>query len=209
MELLRPDNPKLNLRSRELTKVDFFSNDTKNLIAEMKRISLGQCIDNQTAKRSVVGLSAPQLGYCVRVILIDQKANPNAINLEPDIKILINPKIISASDNESLMREGCWSTGDICGAVLRPDEVTVSAIDENGNKFIFKSSNPFQSHILQHEIDHLDGIRFPSRIRDPKYLHIVAKDEFQDYRENWRTWGKLCPLKEWLVMYKGEKNANV
>jgi len=209
IELLKPNDPRLNLRSRELQLDEIFTDQIKKLIFEMKRIAVGERSGSQPAKRSTVGLSAPQLGEFVRLILIDQKAGPDAVNFEPDLKVFINPKIVSSSETESLMREGCWSTGNICGAVLRPDQVTVSAVDENGNELEFTSSNPFQSHILQHEIDHLDGIRFPSRIRNQKYLHLVGQDEFQDYRQNWSTWEKLCPFDYWLKMYEGGDGANI
>lgn len=71
-------------------------------------------------------------------------------------------------------------------------------------KFIHKSSNLFQSRILQHEIDHLDGIRFPSRVRNPQQLHLVEFDDFQNYRENWATWTKYYPFEKWLQMYEGK-----
>lgn len=209
MNLLKPNDPKLNLLSRELSDNELDSVEVTNLIFEMKRIATGERTGSQVAKRSTVGLSAPQLGQLVRVILVDMKATPDKINYDPDLKIFINPEIISASESESLMREGCWSTGQICGAVLRPDQVTVSALNEKGERIILVSDNPFQSHILQHEIDHLDGIRFPSRVRDPKQLHLVGVDEFQDYRQNWKDWTKLCPFEDWLKIYRGGQDANV
>ena len=210
MELLKPSNTKLNLRSREIETEEISSQAIKKLLSEMRRIAIGEPTKKQVGKRSTVGLSAPQLGMLVRVILVDLKADPSTPNTDPDLKIFINPRIIASSEVESIMREGCWSTGEICGAVSRPDKVTVSAIDEQGKELQFVSSNPFQSHILQHEIDHLDGIRFPSRIRDPKKLHMVARNEFQDYRENWMTWKKLCPVESWLKIYNGENSdANI
>lgn len=205
LELLDPSDQRLNLRSNEISVRELSSDDTKQLLSDMRTIASGVSDKSHPDRRSTVGLSAPQLGVQLRIILVDLKADPNAPNYKPDLKFFVNPRIVSASLSESLAREGCWSTGDICGAVSRPDEITVIALDEYGKEFVFTSQNQFQSHIFQHEIDHLDGIRFPSRIRNPKYLHIVARDEFQNYRENWKTWDKLCPVEEWLKVFNGEK----
>lgn len=204
-EFLEPLDSRLNLYSRELTVDELLSSNIKNIVDDMKRIASGERDEAHPERKALVGLAAPQIGEMLRVILIDTAADPSVPNFTPNLQVFINPRIINASSEENLMREGCYSTGEICGAVLRSQEVKVAAIDESGEEFEYASKNSFQAHILQHEIDHLNGIRFPSRIRDSSRLHQVDNDEFQDYRENWITWKKLYPFEKWLKIYMGIK----
>ena len=208
-EFLDPFDATLNCPSRELTIKGLMSSDIKSLIKDMRLIASGERDEDHPNRPTLVGLSSPQLGELVRVILVDIAADPSVPNFTPNLKLFINPRITDSSAKESLMREGCYSTGEICGAVMRPEVVEVVALDEKGIEFKYKSSNIFQSHIIQHEIDHLDGIRFPSRIRNQKHLHLVEPDDFQDYRENWSNWSKLYPFEKWLLMYEGGDYANI
>lgn len=206
-ELLTPTNRRLNLRSREVAIAELSSTVMQNVLADMRRIAVGERDDAHPEKRSLVGLAAPQLGELFRIILIDIAANPATPNFEPDLKFFVNPRIVEASANEVLDREGCYSTGEICGAVFRADSVTVEALDESGQPIIYRSANPFQARILQHEIDHLDGLRFPARVRNSAQLHRVAPDEFQAYRDNWATWSKSYPYQDWLKIYTGSSDG--
>jgi peptide deformylase len=204
-ELIDPLNHKLNLYCREVDIEELPSPEIQSTLSNMKSITVGERDEAHPDRRSLVGLSAPQMGELIRVIIIDIASDPAVSNFNPDLKFFINPRIIKSSPEENLGREGCFSVGEICGAVFRANEVTVAAIDENGKDFTYQSGNHFQARILQHEIDHLNGIRFPSRVREQKHLHRVGKDEFQDYRENWSTWDKIYPFQDWLKMYRGEK----
>ena len=204
--LIKPTDIRLNMRSKEVNIDDISSIDIQNLMNEMCRLATDKgAVNYKKTKTSLVGLSAPQLGDLVRIILVDLDAGPNDPNYTPNMKFFINPRIIAVSKKENLWKEGCFSTSDIVGAVYRHDKVTVVAYDEKGHEFTHISTNKFQARILQHEIDHLDGIRFPSRIRSPKQLHLVTKAEKKDYKQNWATWTKLYPFEKWLSMYNGEK----
>lgn len=204
-EFLDPYDKRLNLYSKEVSISDLSNSTLKSLLDDMLHIAKGERDENKPNGPTLVGLSAPQIGEFLRIILVDISANPAVPNFEPNLKFFINPRITGSSSEESLMREGCYSTGKIAGAVMRPESVTVIALDESGNEFEYTSENIFQSHILQHEIDHLNGVRFPSRIRNPKCLHIVEPNDFQSYRQNWMNWPKLCPYDDWLKMYEGIK----
>ena len=200
--LIKPTNHRLNLISQDVDIHDLSSLQIQNLLGDMRRIAAGKRANkDQPNKQSLAGLAAPQLGKLVRIILVDMDAIPTGPNFSPNLKFFINPRIIKASVKENLWKEGCFSTGEITGAVYRSNRVTVVAFDENGKEFIHNSDNPFQARILQHEIDHLDGIRFPSRVRNPKQLHLVNKNDRKDYKENWANWPKLCPFEEWLEIY--------
>jgi peptide deformylase len=202
---LGPYDAKLNRYSRELSGEELSSIEIQSILSDMKKLAYGERNAGNPNYPSLSGLAAPQIGEFIRLILVDLKADGKKVNLKPDLKFFINPKIIETSDSESPMREGCFSTGRICGAVIRPDWVRVSALDENGKQTEYRTPNIFQSHVIQHEIDHLNGIRFPSRIRNSNKFHYVEIEEFQDYRDNWGTWDKLCPYEDWLKMYEGTK----
>lgn len=203
-EFLNPFDTRLNLYSREVAIGELSSDAIKSVINDMLAIASGERDEAHPNRPTLVGLSAPQLGEMLRILLLDTSADPVAANFEPNLKVFVNPRITNASPEQALGREGCYSTGRICGAVLRASQVTVAALNEMGEEFEYTSANTFQSAILQHEIDHFNGIRFPSRITDPKHLHYVDAEDFQDYRENWRTWTKLCPMEDWLKMFGGK-----
>jgi peptide deformylase len=100
-----------------------------------------------------VGLAAPQVGILKRIAVIDVGDGP--INL-------INPEIISA-EGEYLDEEGCLSIPGEQGKVLRPEKVTVKALNEKGEEFILEGEG-LLARALCHEIDHLDGILFIDKL---------------------------------------------
>jgi len=112
-----------------------------------------------------VGLAAPQVGINLRIIVIDSV--PSAADKKP--MALINPVITGASSDTIVMEEGCLSIPGFRGEVRRPRLVSLKALDLNGQELIL-DANEIQSRILQHEIDHLDGILFVDR------LNIVRRD---------------------------------
>ena len=112
-----------------------------------------------------VGVAASQLGLDMRIVTVDvslyHKKHPNHGEL-----ILINPEIIKASGKQAF-REGCLSVPDFTGNVTRACEITVQAMNIKGEKFELSTSG-FESVVLQHEIDHLDGILFLDRVTSLK-----------------------------------------
>ncbi|MGH9856743.1 MAG: peptide deformylase, partial [Acidobacteriota bacterium] len=115
---------------------------------------------------------------------------------QPDLKEFINPEIIESSDELEEGREGCFSTSRVCGIVERAKKVRVRAYNRQGELFEHEFEG-FPARVAQHEIDHLDGIRFPDRITDDRNLHWVEENEFGDYRENWRNWAVNCSREKW------------
>ena len=100
-----------------------------------------------------VGIAAPQVGVLKRVIVID-------LGEEGDGRVykLVNPQIIKQK-GEQVCREGCLSVPGVTGDVVRPKEVVVEALDENGKKVKIKATD-LLAICLSHEIDHLDGVLF-------------------------------------------------
>jgi len=87
----------------------------------------------------------------------------------------------------------------IRGVVSRPKEIVIIAYDSNGNRLQEKFSG-FTARIVQHEIDHLNGIRFPDRVGKDGILHWVEKEELPYYRQTWQTWPNRCPWETWLSL---------
>ena len=118
--------------------------------------SLSTLIDDmlETMKNSNgVGLAAPQIGILKRVVVI----NVGDGNIE-----LVNPTIIAFS-GEQREGEGCLSCPGQYGVTLRPKIVKVKAQDRFGNEVVYQGQM-LKARAFCHEIDHLDGILFKSRI---------------------------------------------
>ncbi len=145
--------------------------------------------------RMLVGLAAPQIGESWRIVVVDTKVTPDRKN-GGQLECLINPEIIWRSRESEEGREGCFSAGPVWGLVRRPLVAKVKALTPEGEKVehIFEG---FTARIVQHEIDHLDGLRFPDRIKTDKKRHWVHAEEIPLYPENIRHWPRLCSRERW------------
>lgn len=112
-----------------------------------------------------VGLAAPQIGKSIRLIVVHVPEDEDDGTEEVSLR-LINPEIIKSS-GEQIGAEGCLSIPGIAGNVKRAQQVTVKAIDMD-NKPVRIKADGYLAVVLQHEIDHLDGIMFTDRIENPK-----------------------------------------
>ena len=107
---------------------------------------------------SAIGLASNQVGEPCRIIMFDLSAKdePN------DLIILINPEIIEA-DGQIVNEEGCLSIIDYRADVKRCERVTVQGLNRQGNPITLKKEG-FRAVVLQHEIDHLNGVLFIDHI---------------------------------------------
>jgi peptide deformylase len=112
-------------------------------------------------KADGLGLAANQVGLLESIIVIDPSAVESKHEYSPIA--LINPEIINSSEEESEYREGCLSVPTIYENVKRPKIVQVRYFDVNGSEKIVEDDD-FLSRVMQHEIDHLNGILFFERI---------------------------------------------
>ena len=105
-----------------------------------------------------IGLSAPQIGGSQRIIVIDIE------DVAPDYPpmALVNPKITHAS-GESLGEEGCLSLPRFRAMVRRAAEVSIQARTVSGESVDFEAEG-LMARVLQHEVDHLDGILITDRL---------------------------------------------
>ena len=117
-----------------------------------------------------VGLAAPQIGYNRRIILFGFENNIRYPEQAPlPITALINPEYEVLDSAVDSAWEGCLSVPGIRGLVERYKTIKYYGLDQNGNK-VSAIAAGFVARIIQHEIDHLDGIIFPFRVHDLKYL---------------------------------------
>ncbi|PKM81507.1 MAG: peptide deformylase [Firmicutes bacterium HGW-Firmicutes-13] len=100
-----------------------------------------------------VGLAAVQVGIPKKLVVIDIQ--------DGKLLELINPKIIK-SEGQEVDVEACLSIPGIMGEVPRAKKVTVEALNREGQKFIVEGED-FLARVLQHEIDHLEGVLFIDR----------------------------------------------
>ena len=118
-------------------------------------------------KYNGVGLAAVQVGVLKRVIVIDTYEKDEQF-------VLINPEIIKQK-GEQEVEEGCLSFPNKFGRIKRPSEITVVALDENGNKFKLTAKGLLAQAIC-HEVDHLNGELFVDKII-PGTLELVDPNQ--------------------------------
>jgi peptide deformylase len=111
-----------------------------------------------------IGLAAPQVGVQKRVVVVDVGEGP---------LVLVNPTIYAA-EGEQLGLEGCLSLPDLVGEVRRAEWVTVNGLNGQGRPVRLESEG-LLARVLQHEIDHLDGILFVARVEDLTRLWRVSE----------------------------------
>jgi peptide deformylase len=153
--VLRMGDPRLLQRSQELKA--FGTPDLQALLQDMR---------DTMAHLDGAGLAAPQIGVGLRVVIFGVHANPRYPDVEevPDT-VLINPVLTPLGDEMEEGWEGCLSVPGMRGAVPRYKRLRYRGVDVNGNGFQ-RDVEGFHARVVQHEVDHLDGILYPMRIRD-------------------------------------------
>ena len=123
--------------------------------------------------REGVGLAAPQIGHNLRMLVVYFTEDTDNGERVIDHR-LINPKVVSESVKKIALQggEGCLSVDDSHpGYVYRSAKIIVKAFDAQQMKEVFITARGYEAIVLQHELDHLDGVLF--------YDHINKKDPFQ------------------------------
>ena len=118
-------------------------------------------------KYNGVGLAGPQIGILKRIIVIDLYDDEGPMKL-------INPAIIREKGKQEV-EEGCLSFPNQYGKIIRPAEVTVEALNENGEKVKIKAKE-LLAQALCHEIDHLNGILFVDKILPGTLEYVEPKN---------------------------------
>lgn len=196
-----PCHQLLQARAEEVAVSDIASDKVQALIDRMFAIAKNERDDIESG--AMVGLAAPQIGVSKRIILVNTgfDSQKKAIG---ELKVYINPRITWSSDELQREMEGCYSVDKrLVGLVERPKQIKVVAYDREANRVEVECSG-LVATIFQHEIDHLEGVRFPDRIDNQAYLHWVTDEALAEYRLKWKNWDKTCPLDVWTAMKNGQ-----
>ncbi len=124
-----------------------------------------QFADMEAAMRSGpggVGIAAPQLGDNRRIMVVDCTVARHSCR-NHGLLHLVNPEIIEHSGDDVLGREGCLSVPDWIGMVSRARIIRLKYQDMQGETYEMEASG-FEARVIQHEVDHLDGILFIDRV---------------------------------------------
>jgi peptide deformylase len=122
-----------------------------------------------------VGLAAPQVNVAERVIVIELPADEEE-GTPAELYAFVNPEIVKVSREVEEDLEGCLSVPGYVGDVPRHTMVVVRGQDVYGKPQRVRA-NDYLARILQHEIDHLDGILFIDRVTDPANIHKITPEE--------------------------------
>jgi peptide deformylase len=141
--------------------------------AEIARVA-GDLLDTMRGQPKCVGIAAPQIAEEVRMVAIDCTDHPKA-TVQHGLLVLVNPRIVE-SDGAEVGREGCLSIPDFTANVRRATHVVVEAFEvASGGDLIPRriETETFEARLLQHEIDHLEGLLFLDRVDS------MARDVFR------------------------------
>jgi peptide deformylase len=145
LKIVKVPDPILIKKASSIQKID---DEILNLVSEM----IETC-----RKANGIGLAAPQIGKSIRLCII----NLEHVGLPPFA--LVNPKIAHKSFKKIELEEGCLSIPGVFGIVKRSASVTVKTMNLANKEHRFKADG-LLARVIQHEIDHLDGILFTSKI---------------------------------------------
>jgi len=154
-EVLRMGDPRLWQKSEPVRAFD--TPELRELLQDMR---------DTMAHLNGAGLAAPQIGVGLRVVIFGVHSNPRYPDVEevPDT-VLINPVLTPLGDELEDGWEGCLSVPGMRGWVPRFTRLRYKGFDENGKPFE-REVGGFHARVVQHEVDHLDGVLYPMRIRD-------------------------------------------
>lgn len=128
-----------------------------------------------------VGLAAPQVGrsiaVCVVEVPIDYDTDEEGRRIHPDVAmpmVLINPQIVEPSRKTENHEEGCLSFPGLRGSIPRSIEITVRCLDERGQPRELRLRD-FLARVVQHEVDHLNGVLFIDRMSAAKRFALKKR----------------------------------
>jgi peptide deformylase len=165
-------NPVLRQRARELTREELASAETQRFIDDLVETM---------RDANGAGIAATQVHVSLRIFAVEVKDNPR-YPYKPNIPltVLVNPVIEPLTTETFENYEGCLSVPNLRGLVDRFTEVKVTAWTRNGEPFE-RVARGLTAGTFQHENDHLDGVLFVDRVKDPRSLTTWA--DFDRYHK--------------------------
>ena len=157
--VLRMGHPLLRERAAEVVQVD--TPGLRALLQDMR---------DTMAALDGAGLAAPQIGVSLRVVIFGFEGNERYPDAPPvPYTELINPVLTPLTDQIEEDWEGCLSVPGLRGLVPRHARLRYAGLAPDG-QVIDRSVEGFHARVVQHEVDHLDGILYPQRIRDLRHF---------------------------------------
>jgi peptide deformylase len=154
-EVLKMGDPRLLAVAQPVGQ--FGTSELENLLTDMR-----ETMRNLNG----AGLAAPQIGVGLRVVIFGFEENPRYPDAEPvPYTVLVNPELTPIGDAQDEDWEGCLSVPGMRGLVPRYRELRYAGFDADGVP-IDRTVKDFHARVVQHEVDHLNGILYPRRIRD-------------------------------------------
>ena len=171
-DIITLPNARLRQRSHKIRAV---TDDVRQLVKNMTDAALDW--EDSRPHEISAALAAVQVDRLERVVIVrsdfDEKENR-------DFTVLINPQIVKYEGDIALDFEGCLSVKDIYGKVPRHTKIRVKALNIEGHEVRFKADG-FLARVIQHEIDHTNGIVFIDHIKDQQdaFYELDEKGELQ------------------------------
>lgn len=155
-------DPILRHIARQLTVREILAPNIQQLITNMRSTLI--------EKKLGIGLAAPQIGESLALAVIAVRPTPHRPEAEEFDRVLINPQITDHVGHKKQLWEGCISSGsngaaDLFAKVPRYSKIKVKYLDESGRQQ-HKEFAGLRAQVVQHEVDHLNGILFVDRVRD-------------------------------------------
>lgn len=156
-DVIKMGHPLLLARAKEVEK--FGTPELDNLITDMK---------DTMAALDGAGLAAPQIAVSQRIVIFGVTINSRYPDVDavPET-VLINPEISIIDTERESAWEGCLSIPHMRGLVPRYTSIRYRGYDAQGN-LIERDAHGFHARVVQHEVDHLDGVLYPFRVEDMK-----------------------------------------
>ncbi|HXR91418.1 MAG TPA: peptide deformylase [Steroidobacteraceae bacterium] len=152
--VMRMGNPLLRQVAAPVTR---FDQSLRELIADM---------DDTMRALNGAGIAAPQIGVSLRVVIFEVRENPRYPQVAPvPYTKLINPVLTPLGDEQEEGWEGCLSVPGMRGLVPRFRRLRYQGLGVDGEP-LDRTVEGFHARVVQHEVDHLDGILYPQRIAD-------------------------------------------
>lgn len=168
LKIAQIGHPVLRERARELTRDELLDPEMQQFIDDLVETM---------RDASGAGLAAIQVHRTVRIVAIEVKDNPR-YPYKPNIPltIVVNPVLTPLSDERFDNYEGCLSVPNLRGLVERFAEVSITGMERDGTPFE-RLARGLTAGTFQHECDHLDGVLFVDRVKDPKSLSTWTEFE--------------------------------
>jgi peptide deformylase len=182
LAIVQIGDPVLRTRARDLSRDEILSEEIQDLIEEMKIVM---------RNAPGVGLAAPQIGKSIRLAVIEDMClshlTPEELSERERVPVpfhvIINPRIDLIGEERDEFFEGCLSIPGLLGMVPRAKSVRVECLNERAEPVVIEAKG-WYARILQHEIDHLNGVYYLDRVFLPTLMTQESYVKFWKGKKN-------------------------